>query len=117
MKNRELSDDTVKAFGLGYSNKYSNDLFQYLRKKGYSEDLIRQAGLINTDEKNGVYDKFWNRVMFPIMDVNNRVIGFGGRVMGDGSPKYLNSKETKLFDKSRNLYGFRKRNDRQRAPR
>ena len=106
LRNRELSDDTVKAFGLGYSNKYSNDLFQYLRKKGYSEDLIRQAGLINTDEKNGVYDKFWNRVMFPIMDVNNRVIGFGGRVMGDGKPKYLNSPETAIFDKSRNLYGL-----------
>ena len=106
LKNRELSDDTVKAFGLGYSNKYSNDLFQYLRKKGYSEDLIRQAGLINTDEKNGVYDKFWNRVMFPIMDVNNRVIGFGGRVMGDAKPKYLNSPETEIFDKSRNLYGL-----------
>ncbi|MBU3876319.1 DNA primase [Faecalicatena sp. AGMB00832] len=106
LKNRELSDETIKAFGLGYSNKYSNDLFQYLRKKGYSEDLIRQAGLINTDEKNGVYDKFWNRVMFPIMDVNNRVIGFGGRVMGDGKPKYLNSPETAIFDKSRNLYGL-----------
>ena len=106
LRNRELSDDTVKAFGLGYSNKYSNDLFQYLRKKGYSEDLIRQAGLINTDEKNGVYDKFWNRVMFPIMDVNNRVIGFGGRVMGDGKPKYMNSPETAIFDKSRNLYGL-----------
>ena len=103
---RGLSEDTIKAFGLGYSNKYSDDLYRYLRNKGYSEDLIRQAGLISTDEKNGVYDKFWNRVMFPIMDVNNRVIGFGGRVMGDGSPKYLNSKETKLFDKSRNLYGL-----------
>ena len=106
LKNRELSDDTIKAFGLGYSNKYSNDLFKYLRSKGYSEDMIRQAGLINTDEKNGVYDKFWNRVMFPIMDVNNRVIGFGGRVMGDGKPKYLNSPETAIFDKSRNLYGL-----------
>lgn len=106
LKKRELSDETIKAFGLGYSNKYSNDLFQYLRSKGYSEDLIRQAGLINTDEKNGVYDKFWNRVMFPIMDVNNRVIGFGGRVMGDGKPKYLNSPETAIFDKSRNLYGL-----------
>ncbi len=52
------------------------------------------------------YDKFWNRVMFPIMDVNNRVIGFGGRVMGDGTPKYLNSPETMIFDKSRNLYGL-----------
>ncbi len=58
------------------------------------------------DEKRGVYDKFWNRVMFPIMDVNNRVIGFGGRVMGDGEPKYLNSPETMVFDKSRNLYGL-----------
>lgn len=53
-----------------------------------------------------MYDKFWNRVIFPIMDVNNRVIGFGGRVMGDGKPKYLNSPETKIFDKSRNLYGL-----------
>lgn len=106
LANRELSDSTIKAFGLGYSNKYSNDLFTYLKGKGYSEDLIRQAGLINTDEKNGVYDKFWNRVMFPIMDVNNRVIGFGGRVMGDGKPKYLNSPETAIFDKSRNLYGL-----------
>ncbi|MDD5805344.1 MAG: toprim domain-containing protein, partial [Clostridia bacterium] len=60
----------------------------------------------NVDERHGMYDKFWNRVIFPIMDVNNRVIGFGGRVMGDGKPKYLNSPETKIFDKSRNLYGL-----------
>ena len=65
-----------------------------------------KAGLANVDEKSGIYDKFWNRVMFPIMDVNNRVIGFGGRVMGDGKPKYLNSPETMIFDKSRNLYGL-----------
>ena len=58
------------------------------------------------DERQGMYDKFWNRVIFPIMDVNNRVIGFGGRVMGDGKPKYLNSPETRIFDKSRNLYGL-----------
>lgn len=108
LTNRELTEDTIKAFGLGYSNKYSNDLFQYLRGKGYKEDILRQAGLVNTDEKNGVYDKFWNRVMFPIMDINNRVIGFGGRVMGDGKPKYLNSPETYIFDKSRNLYGLNK---------
>ena len=105
-KKRKLSDETIKAFGLGYSNKYSDDLYRYLKSKGYKDDMIAKAGLISIDEKNGVYDKFWNRVMFPIMDVNNRVIGFGGRVMGDGSPKYLNSKETKLFDKSRNLYGL-----------
>lgn len=106
LKKRGLSDETIKAFGLGYSNKYSNDLYQYLKSRGYSEDHIRQAGLISTDEKNGVYDKFWNRVMFPIMDVNSRVIGFGGRVMGDAKPKYLNSPETPVFDKSRNLYGL-----------
>ena len=70
------------------------------------DDMIAKAGLISIDEKNGVYDKFWNRVMFPIMDVNSRVIGFGGRVMGDAKPKYLNSPETMIFDKSRNLYGL-----------
>lgn len=106
LKSRELSDETITAFGLGYSNKYSNDLYQYLKSKGYRDEHISQAGLISIDEKQGAYDKFWNRVMFPIMDVNNRVIGFGGRVMGDGKPKYLNSPETIIFDKSRNLYGL-----------
>ena len=106
LKDRQLSDEMILAFGLGYSNPYSDDLYKYLRGKGYSEELIRKAGLINTDERQGVYDKFWNRVMFPIMDANNRVIGFGGRVMGDAKPKYLNSPETKIFDKSRNLYGL-----------
>ena len=105
-KKRQLSDETIKAFGLGYSNKYSDDLYRYLKSKGYKDDMIAKAGLISIDEKNGVYDKFWNRAMFPIMDVHNKVIGFGGRVMGDGEPKYLNSPETKIFDKSRNLYGL-----------
>ena len=86
-KKRKLSDETIKAFGLGYSNKYSDDLYRYLKSKGYKDDMIAKAGLISIDEKNGVYDKFWNRVMFPIMDVNSRVIGFGGRVMGDAKPK------------------------------
>ena len=106
LQNRQLSQETITAFGLGYSSKYSDDLFRYLKMKGYSEEMIIKAGLVNVDEKHGVYDKFWNRVMFPIMDVNNRVIGFGGRVMGDGKPKYLNSPETVVFDKSRNLYGL-----------
>lgn len=106
LKDRKLSDDTIKAFGLGYSNKYSDDLYKYLKSKGYKDDMISQAGLITIDEKYGVHDKFWNRVMFPIMDVNSRVIGFGGRVMGDAKPKYLNSPETIIFDKSRNLYGL-----------
>lgn len=103
---RGLDEATITAFGLGYSNKYSDDLYRYLKTKGYSDTMISKAGLISIDEKNGVYDKFWNRVMFPIMDVNNHVIGFGGRVMGDAKPKYLNSPETEVFDKSRNLYGL-----------
>lgn len=103
---RKLSAETINRFGLGYAGKYSNEMLNYLKQKGYTEALIREAGLVNYDEKNGLYDKFWNRVMFPIQDVNHRVIGFGGRVMGDGKPKYLNSPETIVFDKSRNLYGL-----------
>ena len=106
LKDRQLSDDMLRAFGLGYSNKYSDDLYRYLKGKGYKDDILAKAGLISYDERQGVYDKFWNRVMFPIMDVNNRVVGFGGRVMGDAKPKYLNSPETPIFDKGRNLYGL-----------
>lgn len=106
LKNRGLSEETIVAFGLGYANKYSDDLYRYLKTKGYSDELLIKAGIVNVDERKGAYDKFWNRVMFPIMDVNNRVIGFGGRVMGDAKPKYLNSPETVVFDKSRNLYGL-----------
>lgn len=106
LNDRGLSDETMQKFGLGYSDKYSDDLYQYLKKKGYRDELLLESGLFNVDERRGIYDKFWNRVIFPIMDVNNRVIGFGGRVMGEGTPKYLNSPETKIFDKSRNLYGL-----------
>lgn len=106
LKGRQLSEETIHRFGLGYSDRFSNNLYRYLKGKNYSDELLRQSGLFNVDEKKGMYDKFWNRVIFPIMDVTNRVIGFGGRVMGDGKPKYLNSPETKIFDKSRNLYGL-----------
>ena len=102
---RRLTDDTIRHFGLGYSSKVPDDLYRYMRSKGYNDDILKETGLFFIDER-GARDKFWNRVMFPILDVNNRVIGFGGRVMGDGEPKYLNSPETKLFDKSRNLYGL-----------
>ena len=103
---RQLSDETIVKFGLGYSDKYSNNLYQSLKKKGYNDNELKETGLFTFDEKRGVTDKFWNRVMFPIMDANNRVIAFGGRVMGDAKPKYLNSPETRVFDKSRNLYGL-----------
>ena len=106
LKNRELSDETIKSFGLGYSSKYSDSLYRYLKGKGYSDAILKESGLFSADERYGMHDKFWNRVMFPIMDVNNRVIVCGGRVMGDAKPKYLNSPETKIFDKSRNLYGL-----------
>lgn len=102
---RGLTEQTIRRFGLGYSNKTSGDLYQFLRSKGYEDSILKETGLVTIEER-GARDKFWNRVMFPIMDVNNRVIGFGGRVMGEGEPKYLNSPETKLFDKSRNLYGL-----------
>lgn len=103
---RKLSEETMKKFGLGYADGARSDLSAYLRSKGYADDLIKESGLAAFDEKHGVHDKFWNRVMFPIQDANHRVIGFGGRVMGDAKPKYLNSPETAVFDKSRNLYGL-----------
>ena len=104
-RNRGLSDETIRRFGLGYSLKTPDDLYRYMRSKGYGDGILKETGLFYIEER-GSRDKFWNRVMFPILDVNNRLIGFGGRVMGEGEPKYLNSPETKLFDKSRNLYGL-----------
>lgn len=102
---RGLDYETIIRFGLGYSNKTSDDLYRYFKQQDYSDELLKESGLFAFSEK-GTYDKFWNRVMFPILDINNRVIGFGGRVMGEGEPKYLNSPETKIFEKSRNLYGM-----------
>lgn len=102
---RELKDPTILHFGLGFANKTSDDLYRFLKEKGYEDSFLKETGLVTIEERGG-RDKFWNRVIFPIMDIHNRVIGFGGRVMGDGEPKYLNSPETKIFDKSRNLYGL-----------
>ena len=103
---RKLSPETMKHFGLGYSDSSGNGLYRFLRSKGYEDELLSDTGLINLDEVKGGRDKFWNRAMFPIMDQQSRVIAFGGRVMGDGEPKYLNSRETPIFDKSRTLYGL-----------
>ncbi|MGL5259101.1 MAG: DNA primase [Lachnospiraceae bacterium] len=105
-KGRELSEEIMKKFGLGFAKKTRNELTNYLKSKGYKDHEMIDAGLAGNDERSGIHDKFWNRVMFPIQDINNKVIGFGGRVMGEGEPKYLNSKETMIFDKSRNLYGL-----------
>lgn len=106
LKKRELTDETMRSFGLGFAGKNGANLVQYLREKGFEDQLIQEAGLATHSEKYGLNSQFWNRVMYPIQDINNRVIGFGGRVMGDGEPKYLNSPETPIFDKRRNLYGL-----------
>lgn len=106
LKNRGLTDETIIKFGLGYSDVYRDDLYKYLKQKGYKDEELQNSGLVRFDEKQGASDRFWNRVMFPIIDVNNRVIGFGGRVMGDGKPKYVNTQDTPVFDKSRNLFGL-----------
>ncbi|MFV0527907.1 MAG: DNA primase [Lachnospiraceae bacterium] len=103
---RGLTDETIRKFGLGLAPRYSDALYQYLKHKGHTDEVLKDTGLFLYDERRGMADKFWNRVMFPIVDSNGRVIGFGGRVLGDGKPKYLNSPETSIFDKSRNLYGL-----------
>ncbi len=105
LTDRGLSQETIRKFGLGYAGQGGSEMYQYLKKEGFSDRDLQASGLFSMSER-GVYDKFWNRVMFPIMDANNRVIGFGGRVMGDAKPKYLNSPETPVFDKSRNLFGL-----------
>lgn len=102
---RGLDAKDITHFGLGFSKKTPNDLYKYLKEQGYDDAILKKSGLINIDER-GARDRFWNRVMFPIIDANSRVIGFGGRVIGDGLPKYVNSPETIAFDKSRNLYGL-----------
>ena len=105
-KNRGITDETIKNFGLGYADVYRDDLYKYLKSKGYSNELMRDAGLVKFDEKYGPSDMFWNRVIVPITDMSNNVIAFGGRVLGDAKPKYLNTRETEVFNKSRNLFAM-----------
>lgn len=106
LRNRQLSMQTIHSFGLGYADGTNSDLCRHLKEHGFTDEELIDAGIAAFDEKRGLHDKFWNRVMFPIQDQRGRVIGFGGRVMGEGKPKYLNSPETLIFDKSRNLYGM-----------
>lgn len=104
--NRGFSDETIQRFGLGYANVYENDLYQYLKKQGYTDAQMKDSGLVRIDERRGGLDMFWNRAMVPIMDINGKVVGFGGRVLGDGLPKYINTKETVVFDKSHTLFAM-----------
>ena len=103
---RELTSATVKKFGLGYAPDSWDSLTKAMKELGYSEGLMLQAGLVRKGKKGGVYDTFRNRLMFPVFDVRGNVIGFSGRILGDGEPKYMNSPETPVFNKSKNLFGL-----------
>lgn len=106
LKNRGVSDETIRRFDIGYAKQTKDDLYRFLKAKGYTDERLRNCGLFNFSEGKGVTDKFWNRVMFPITDAEHKVVGFGGRIIDEGSPKYLNSPETPVFDKSKTLYGL-----------
>ena len=103
---RGLSKDTIVKFGLGFAPDSWDKLFKHLKSKGFTEYEALDAGLIVKGQKGGTYDRFRNRVMFPIFDIRGNLIAFGGRVLDDSKPKYLNTNDTPVFDKSSNLFGL-----------
>lgn len=105
-KKRQLSIDTLIKFRLGYAPPSKDALYKYLSSLGYQKNVLLKSGLIGISAKGEYYDKFRNRVMYPIINQDNKFIGFGGRVLDDSKPKYLNSQATPVFDKKQNLYGF-----------
>lgn len=114
---RRLSPATIKKYGLGYASDSWDELCNYLHSKGYKDDEIVDAWLAGRSRKTGrLFDMFRKRVMFPIVDTRGNIIGFGGRVLDDSTPKYLNTAQTPVFDKGRNLfsYNFAKRSDSKR---
>lgn len=106
LKERGLTKELINQFAIGLSPEGWEHLSQHLRSKGVDETTMKQAGLAAESKRGGVYDKFRNRVMFPIRDIKGRVLGFGGRALGEDGPKYLNSPETPVFHKSECLYGL-----------
>ncbi len=105
MQNRGIEPATLKKFGIGYADEKWDSLYTYLKSRGYDDNTLLELGLISYS-KGKYYDKFRNRVMFPIINTRGKVIGFGGRIIGDGEPKYLNSQESPIFLKKNNLYGL-----------
>ena len=103
---RGLSPTTITRFGLGYSPDGWDGLLNHLTSLGYAKSELLEAGLVTTGKNGRIYDRFRDRAMFPIIDVKGTVIGFGGRIMGEGEPKYLNSPESAVFNKRRNLYAM-----------
>ncbi len=108
LKKRGLSDEVINEFQLGFAPNYWDKLSQAFVKRGFTETDLLQAGLVLERKQGGIYDRFRNRVIFPITDEKNRVIGFGGRVLDDSLPKYLNSPETVVFNKRQTLFGLAK---------
>ncbi len=107
LNKRCVRDDIQKKFGLGYSPSGRDHLCRYLSEKGFSREVMVKSGLVmESKEGKGLYDRFFNRLMFPIFDLQGRVVAFGGRVIDKGEPKYLNSPETAVFSKSHTLYGM-----------
>jgi len=106
MAKRELTQKTATNFGLGYAPNTWDSLLKAMKAKGYSDYELFDAGLVRKGKKGGFYDVYRNRLMFPVIDVKGDVIGFSGRILGDGEPKYMNSPETLVFNKSRNLFGL-----------
>ncbi|MBQ0079310.1 MAG: DNA primase [Eubacterium sp.] len=107
MQGRGISNDILNKFGIGYAEDSWQDLYNHLTKMGFDEKKLFELGLISKSQKTGrYYDKFRNRVIFPIMNTNGKVIGFSGRIIGDGEPKYPNSQESSIFLKKNNLYGL-----------
>ena len=103
---RRLTPQTIVKYGLGYAPNTWNTLRDYLRSKGFRDEQMYEAGLLNKGKSGSYYDAFRNRVMFPIVDLRKNVIGFGGRVLDDSKPKYLNTNDTLVFKKSRNLFSL-----------
>ena len=106
MAKREITPATAKRFGLGYAPDTWDSLIKAMKELGYSEYELFDAGLVRKGKNGGHYDAFRSRLMFPVIDVRGDVIGFSGRILGDGEPKYMNSPETLVFNKSRNLFGL-----------
>lgn len=103
---RGLTPETLKKFVIGFAPAAGNALRDAASRKGWSMEIMEKAGLVRKKDNGRVYDAFWNRVMFPIWDVQGRMVGFGGRTLGDAQPKYINSPETPVYSKSRHLYGL-----------
>ncbi|HAK41532.1 MAG TPA: DNA primase, partial [Clostridium sp.] len=106
LKGRGITDNTIKKFGIGFALDNWQGIRFYLKQRGFSEEEILELGLTTKNEKGNIYDRFRNRIIFPVFNVSGRVIGFGGRVLDDSKPKYLNSPETPIFHKGTNLYGL-----------